>query len=100
MEKYDIDPSQVTRAHAGGSAPRRGRPLIQGPQIGRLEVGTESRSDKSKSVKTELLRLFGPHTEDLEGAPGRHRRAAQRAHARTWQAWTTRTRATAAPLRC
>lgn len=35
-------------------------------QIGRLEVGTETLIDKSKSVKTSLMRLFGDNT-DLEG---------------------------------
>ena len=44
LEKYGIDPSAV----------------------GRLEVGTETLTDKSKSVKTSLLRLFGDNT-DLEG---------------------------------
>jgi hydroxymethylglutaryl-CoA synthase len=44
LEKYGIDPSMV----------------------GRLEVGTETLTDKSKSVKTSLLRLFGDNT-DLEG---------------------------------
>jgi hydroxymethylglutaryl-CoA synthase len=35
-------------------------------QIGRIEVGTETLIDKSKSVKTSLMRLFGENT-DLEG---------------------------------
>lgn len=35
-------------------------------QIGRLEVGTETLIDKSKSVKTSLMKLFGDNT-DLEG---------------------------------
>jgi hydroxymethylglutaryl-CoA synthase len=39
---------------------------ISPSQIGRLEVGTETLTDKSKSVKTSLLRLFGDNT-DLEG---------------------------------
>ena len=34
--------------------------------VGRLEVGTETLVDKSKSVKTTLLRLFGEH-RDVEG---------------------------------
>jgi hydroxymethylglutaryl-CoA synthase len=34
--------------------------------IGHVEVGTETLTDKSKSVKTSLMRLFGQNT-DLEG---------------------------------
>jgi hydroxymethylglutaryl-CoA synthase len=44
LEKYGISPSEV----------------------GRLEVGTETLTDKSKSVKTSLIRLFGDHV-DMEG---------------------------------
>lgn len=44
LEKYNISPSQ----------------------IGRVEVGTETLIDKSKSSKTALMRLFGENT-DLEG---------------------------------
>jgi hydroxymethylglutaryl-CoA synthase len=44
LEKYNISPSE----------------------IGRVEVGTETLVDKSKSVKTTLMRLFGDHT-DMEG---------------------------------
>ena len=44
LEKYNIDPNC----------------------IGRLEVGTETLVDKSKSVKTSLMKLFGSNT-DLEG---------------------------------
>jgi hydroxymethylglutaryl-CoA synthase len=44
LEKYSIDPSV----------------------IGRLEVGTETLVDKSKSAKTCLMRLFGSNT-DIEG---------------------------------
>lgn len=37
-------------------------------RIGRLEVGTETIIDKSKSVKTVLMQLFEPHgVTDLEG---------------------------------
>jgi hydroxymethylglutaryl-CoA synthase len=36
--------------------------------IGRLEVGTESLLDKSKSVKTVLMQLFEPYNTDIEGA--------------------------------
>lgn len=37
-------------------------------EIGRLEVGTETIIDKSKSVKTVLMQLFEPHgVTDLEG---------------------------------
>lgn len=37
-------------------------------QIGRLEVGTETIIDKSKSVKSVLMQLFEPHgVSDLEG---------------------------------
>lgn len=37
--------------------------------IGRLEVGTETILDKSKSVKTVLMQLFEPHNcTDVEGA--------------------------------
>jgi hydroxymethylglutaryl-CoA synthase len=40
---------------------------IEPQQIGRLEVGTETLIDKSKSVKTTLLaHLFGPNA-DVEG---------------------------------
>ena len=47
LEKYDIDPRDV----------------------GRLEVGTESLVDKSKSAKTTLMQLFESHgNRDLEGA--------------------------------
>jgi hydroxymethylglutaryl-CoA synthase len=35
--------------------------------VGRLEVGTETLLDKSKSVKTALLALFGDDCADLEG---------------------------------
>ena len=44
LKKYDIDPCT----------------------IGRLEVGTETLIDKSKSVKTSLMRLFESNT-DMEG---------------------------------
>ena len=36
-------------------------------EVGRLEVGTESLVDKSKSTKTVLMSLFGDNT-DIEGA--------------------------------
>jgi len=45
LEKYDISPAE----------------------IGRLEVGTETLVDKSKSTKTVLMDLFGTNT-DVEGA--------------------------------
>ena len=45
LEKYNIDPKDV----------------------GRLEVGTETLVDKSKSTKTVLMDLFGDNT-DIEGA--------------------------------
>uniref|UniRef100_A0A7S2LNP4 Hydroxymethylglutaryl-CoA synthase n=1 Tax=Leptocylindrus danicus TaxID=163516 RepID=A0A7S2LNP4_9STRA len=45
LEKYEIDPSEV----------------------GRLEIGTETLVDKSKSTKTILMDLFAPNT-DIEGA--------------------------------
>lgn len=38
---------------------------IDPASIGRLEVGTETILDKSKSIKTTLMRLF-PHT-NIEG---------------------------------
>lgn len=44
LRKYNIDPSMV----------------------GRLEVGTETIIDKSKSVKSVLMQLFGDNT-DIEG---------------------------------
>lgn len=44
LKKYNIDPNS----------------------IGRLEVGTETLLDKSKSVKTVLMQLFGDNT-DIEG---------------------------------
>jgi len=44
LRKYDIDPKS----------------------IGRLEIGTETLIDKSKSVKTSLMDIFGSNT-DLEG---------------------------------
>lgn len=44
MEKYDVDPKS----------------------IGRLDVGTETIIDKSKSVKTVLMDLF-PGNSDVEG---------------------------------
>ena len=44
LEKYKIDPNS----------------------IGRIEVGTETLIDKSKSVKTSLMALFGNNT-DIEG---------------------------------
>ena len=38
-------------------------------QIGRLEVGTETMIDKSKAIKTTLMRLFAEHgNTDVEGA--------------------------------
>jgi len=45
LEKYNIDPKSV----------------------GRIEVGTESLVDKSKSTKTVLMQLF-PGNNDIEGA--------------------------------
>jgi hydroxymethylglutaryl-CoA synthase len=39
---------------------------IRPDQIGRVEVGTETLVDKSKSTKTSLMRLFGDNT-DIEG---------------------------------
>jgi hydroxymethylglutaryl-CoA synthase len=45
LEKYGIDPAT----------------------IGRVEVGTETLIDKSKSVKTSLMELFGDGNTDLEG---------------------------------
>ncbi|KAJ8601572.1 hypothetical protein CTAYLR_005222 [Chrysophaeum taylorii] len=39
---------------------------IEAKEIGRLEVGTESLVDKSKSIKTSLLRLLGEES-DAEG---------------------------------
>eukprot|EP01036_Dinobryon_divergens_P040684 gene40684-53818_t len=44
LEKYQIDPCTV----------------------GRIEIGTETLTDKSKSVKTSLMSLFGDNT-DVEG---------------------------------
>jgi hydroxymethylglutaryl-CoA synthase len=35
--------------------------------IGRVEVGTESSIDKSKSVKTLIMDLFGEGPHDMEG---------------------------------
>lgn len=40
---------------------------IQPSEVGRLEVGTETLVDKSKSTKTVLMDLFGDNT-DIEGA--------------------------------
>lgn len=41
---------------------------VEYSRIGRLEVGTETIIDKSKSVKTVLMQLFSPHgVSDLEG---------------------------------
>lgn len=41
---------------------------IKYSEIGRLEVGTETILDKSKSVKTVLMQLFEPHgNTDIEG---------------------------------
>lgn len=41
---------------------------IKPQEIGRLEVGTETIIDKSKSVKTVLMQLFEPHgVTDIEG---------------------------------
>lgn len=46
MKKYDVDPNSV----------------------GRLEVGTETLLDKSKSVKSVLMQLFAPHgNTNIEG---------------------------------
>ena len=45
LEKYALDPST----------------------IGRLEVGSETLVDKSKSVKTTLMRLLGPDCTNVEG---------------------------------
>ncbi|EFN75750.1 hydroxymethylglutaryl-CoA synthase 1 [Harpegnathos saltator] len=42
---------------------------VRPQQIGRLEVGTETIIDKSKSVKSVLMQLFEPHgCTDIEGA--------------------------------
>lgn len=44
------------------------RHAIKHSEIGRLEVGTETIIDKSKSVKTVLMQLFEPHgCTDIEG---------------------------------
>ena len=44
------------------------RHSIEYSDIGRLEVGTETIIDKSKSVKTVLMQLFEPHgVTDIEG---------------------------------
>ena len=41
--------------------------------IGRLDVGTESSIDKSKSVKSNLMRLFAPHNNfNIEGTDNRN----------------------------
>ncbi|KAG5880266.1 hypothetical protein JTB14_003415 [Gonioctena quinquepunctata] len=41
---------------------------VKPTEIGRLEVGTETIIDKSKSVKTVLMQLFEPHgVTDIEG---------------------------------
>lgn len=41
---------------------------IEPSRIGRLEVGTETLIDKSKSVKTTLMTLFAPSkSHDIEG---------------------------------
>lgn len=39
---------------------------ISPAQVGRLEVGTETLTDKSKSTKTILMTLFQGH-HDIEG---------------------------------
>jgi hydroxymethylglutaryl-CoA synthase len=42
-------------------------------KIGRLEVGTETLIDKSKSVKTSLMRLFSSHgNHDIEGVDSKN----------------------------
>uniref|UniRef100_A0A915E709 Hydroxymethylglutaryl-coenzyme A synthase N-terminal domain-containing protein n=1 Tax=Ditylenchus dipsaci TaxID=166011 RepID=A0A915E709_9BILA len=41
---------------------------IDHKSIGFLEVGTETLIDKSKSVKTVLMDLFGDHHSDIQGA--------------------------------
>lgn len=44
------------------------RNSIKYTEVGRLEVGTETILDKSKSVKTVLMQLFEPHgNTDIEG---------------------------------
>lgn len=40
---------------------------IDPSEVGRLEVGTETLVDKSKSTKTSLMRLFGEANGDIEG---------------------------------
>ena len=40
---------------------------VEASEVGRLEVGTETLVDKSKSVKTTLLRLFAAGGADVEG---------------------------------
>lgn len=35
--------------------------------IGRLEVGTESNPDRSKSIKSHLMRLLAPANHDVQG---------------------------------
>jgi hydroxymethylglutaryl-CoA synthase len=49
LEKYQIDPSQV----------------------GRLEIGSETPIDKSKSIKSNLMEIFGENT-DVEGIDNVH----------------------------
>lgn len=39
---------------------------IRPERVGRLEVGTETLIDKSKSIKTTLMQLFAPN-HDIEG---------------------------------
>jgi 3-hydroxy-3-methylglutaryl CoA synthase len=58
--KNNLDPYCTCKSFSPNkscSAPER---------IGRLEVGTETILDKSKSVKTVLMQLFGDNT-DIEG---------------------------------
>lgn len=40
---------------------------LEPASIGRLEVGSETLIDKSKSVKTTLLRMLGPNHTNIEG---------------------------------
>lgn len=43
------------------------RTRVEKQQIGRLEVGTETIQDKSKSVKSYLMQLFEPENTDIGG---------------------------------
>lgn len=65
FKNYKVHPALPTPPALGR---REGRSFLQisPTQIGRLEVGTETIIDKSKSTKSVLMQLWEKHAQDLK----------------------------------